>query len=160
MNVVCDSSTLIALSRIGHLDILKKVLRSLKIPPAVYGDVVIKGAGRPGAIEVKEAKWIEKRNVSDQGLVKRLNVNLGLGESEAIALAKEIKADLVILDDDKARKVAISEGLRVIGLLAFLIKAKEKCAIKKVKPLTDELRQKGFFISEDLYQDSAQRAGE
>lgn len=160
MRVVCNSSTVIALVRIGHLDILEKVAKSLIIPPAVYEDIVIKGAGRPGAAEVREAKWIEKRNVSDRELVMRLNAILGLGESEAIALAKEIKADLIILDDEKARKTAISEGLRITGLLAFLIQAKEKGIIKRVKPIIDELKHKGFFISEGLYQDAIQKAGE
>lgn len=160
MKVVSNSSTLIALARINHLDILEKVVKKLIIPPAVYDDIVIKGAGKSGAIEVREAKWIEKRNVSDQELVMRLNSILGLGESEAIALAKEIKADLVILDDDKARKAAISEGLRISGLLAFLVRAKEKGIIERVKPLMDELKRKGFFISENLYQDTIQKAGE
>ncbi len=160
MKVVCNSSTLIALARINHLDILEKVVKNLIIPSAVYDDIVIKGAGRLGAIEVGEAKWIEKRDVSDQELVIRLNSILGLGESEAIALAKEIKADLIVLDDDKARKEAISEGLRVSGLLAFLVQAKEKGIIEKVKQFMDELRQKEFFISEDLYQDVIQKAGE
>ena len=90
----------------------------------------------------------------------KLNATLGRGESEAIALAKEVKADLVILDDEKARKAAISEGLRITGLLAFLVQAKEKDIIKRVKPLMDNLRQRGFFISEDLYQDAIGKAGE
>ena len=90
----------------------------------------------------------------------KLNSILGLGESEAIALAKEIKADLIVLDDDKARKAAFSEGLRVTGLLSFLIKAKEKDIIKKVKPNIDDLRQKNFFIREDLYLDTIKKAGE
>ena len=160
MKVVSNSSTLIALARINHLDILEKVVKKLIIPPAVYDDIVIKGAGRPGSAEIRQAKWIEKRNVSDQEMVMRLNSILGLGESEAIALAKEIKADLIILDDDKARKVALSEGLRISGLLAFLVQAKEKGIIERVKPLMDGLKLKGFFISENLYQDTIQKAGE
>jgi len=160
LKVVCNSSTLIALARIGHLDIMAKMVGVLSIPYAVYEDVVIKGAGHPGAVEVKEAKWIEKRNVSDRKLVTRLNANLGLGESEAIALAKEIKADLIILDDEKARKIAKSEGIRITGLLAFLVQAKENSITKRVKPLLDGLREKGFFISDDLYQDVMQKAGE
>jgi predicted nucleic acid-binding protein len=160
LKVVSNSSTLIALARINHLDILEKVVKKLIIPPAVYDDIVIKGAGRPGSAEIRQAKWIEKRNVSDQEMVMRLNSILGLGESEAIALAKEIKADLIILDDDKARKVALSEGLRISGLLAFLVQAKEKGIIERVKPLMDGLKLKGFFISENLYQDTIQKAGE
>lgn len=160
MKVVCNSSTLIALARIGHLDIMEKIVGDLSIPYAVYEDVAIKGTGHPGALEVREAKWIEKINVSDRKLVLRLNASLGLGESEAIALAKEIKADLIILDDEKAREMAISEGLRITGLLAFLVQAKEKGIIKRVKPLMDRLREKGFFINEDLYQDVIQKAVE
>lgn len=160
MNTVCDSSTLIALAKIGHLKILKKIVKNLIIPPSVYEEVVIKGAGKSGSAEIGKAQWIEKRQASDRELVMRLNSILHYGESEAIALAKEIRADLIILDDDKARKVAISEGLRVTGLLILLIWAKEKGVIKKVKPLIDKLKEEGFFISEDLYQNVIQKAEE
>lgn len=160
MKIVCDSSALIVLARIGRLDILEKMVKALLIPQAVYEDIVVKGASRAGEIEVRKAKWIEKRNVSNRELVRKLNVSLGLGESEAIALAKEIKADLIILDDQKARKAAISEGLRVAGLLALLIQAKEKGIIERVRPIIDELKHKGFFISKDLYQDTIKKARE
>ncbi len=73
MNAVCDSSTLIALAKIGHLDILKKVVKNLIIPPSVYEEVVIKGTGKSGSDEIRKAKWIEKREVSDRELVMRLN---------------------------------------------------------------------------------------
>lgn len=56
--------------------------------------------------------------------------------------------------------MAISEGLSVTGLLILLIWAKEKGVIKKVKPLIDKLKQEGFFISEDLYQNVIQKAKE
>ncbi|MEW5768418.1 MAG: DUF3368 domain-containing protein [bacterium] len=124
---------------------MEKMVKNLIIPSAVYEDIVIKGVNRIGAIELREAKWIEKRDVSDRELVMRLNVILGHGESEAITLAKEIKADLIILDDDKARKIAISEGLKVSGLLALLIQAKETGIIKRIRPLIEELKNKGFL---------------
>ena len=160
MKVVCNSSTLIALARIGHLDILQKQVTVLLIPRAVYEDVVIRGAGKPGATEVKEAKWIEREEAVDRESVQKLNTILDLGESEAIVLAKEIKADMIILDEEKAREIAISEGLKVTGLLAFLIHAKEKGWIKEVKPLLAQLKVKGFFMGEDLYFDVLQKAKE
>jgi predicted nucleic acid-binding protein len=160
LKIVCNSSTLIALARISHLEILEKQAKNLIIPSAVYEDVVIKGAGKPGAGEVKEAKWIEKRDVGERELVMRLSAILGRGESEAIALAKEIKADLIILDDERARKEAISEGIRISGLLSLIVQAKEKGIIGRARPLMDELRQEGFFISQDLYRDAIQKIGE
>lgn len=160
MNVVCNSSTLIALARTNNIDILEKVIKKLTIPHAVYEEIVIRGAGRPGSMEIKEAKWIKKINVSDQESVISLSNSLGLGESEAIVLAKEIKADLIILDDDKARKAAISQGLKATGFLALLVQAKAKGVIKEVKPIMDKLQQKGFFIGKDLYMDVIQKSGE
>lgn len=160
MIVVCNSSTLIALARINSLDILEKVVKKLTIPPAVYEEIVIKEAGRPGSMEIKKAQWINKVNVLDHESVINLTNNLGVGESEAIALAKEIKADLIILDDDKARKMAISKGLKATGFLALLIQAKEKGFIKEVKPIMNKLKQQEFFIGKDLHVDVIQKAGE
>jgi predicted nucleic acid-binding protein len=130
------------------------------IPVAVYEEVVVKGVGKPGADEVREASWIETREVSARAVVAGFRMVLDTGESEAIALAKEVDADLIILDDEKARSAALSEGLSVVGLLAFLVLAKERGIISHVRPLVDALRQQGFFISDNLYQDILRRAGE
>lgn len=160
MKVVCNSSTLIALARIGHLDILEKEVKSLLIPRAVYEEVVVKGMDKPGAVEIREAKWIEERDVHNRELVMGFNTVLDLGESEAIVLAKEINADLLILDDEEARKKALSEGIRVAGLLAILIQAKKRGTIKKVKPFLEALKDNGFFIREELYYQTIQEAEE
>ena len=160
MKVVCNSSTLIALTRIGRLDILKKGTGSLIIPQAVYDELVIKGKSRPGASDIESAEWIVKIEVSGRETVERYHSVLELGESEAIALAREIQADLIILDDEKARRMALSEGLKVSGLLAFLIQEKEKNNIERLKPLLDQLRLKSFFLSEDLYYHILRKAGE
>lgn len=66
MKVVCDSSALIALARTNHLDILEKGVKRLIIPQSVFNEVVIKGAGKPGSDEIKEAKLIETKNVSNE----------------------------------------------------------------------------------------------
>lgn len=122
--------------------------------------MVIKGLDKPGAVEVREAKWIEEIDVHNRELVMGLNTVLDLGESEAIVLAKEINADLLILDDEEARKNALLEGIRVVGLLAFLVQAKNRGSIKRVRPLLDALKDKGFFIRKDLYYQTIQEAGE
>jgi uncharacterized protein len=151
LNVVCDTSTLIALARIGQLDILRQVRAQVVIPRAVYEEVVVKGAGKSGADEVRKASWIETLKVSDRDIVAQFRTVLGAGESEVIALVKESDADLIILDDQDARETAIAEGLNVVGLLAFLILAKEEGIIHQVRPLLDALRRQGFFISDALY---------
>ncbi|HBG93477.1 MAG TPA: DUF3368 domain-containing protein [Nitrospiraceae bacterium] len=98
--------------------------------------------------------------VKDKALAKQIRESLHLGEIEAIALAGEIKADLIILDDKKAREFAEKEGLKVAGLLALLIIAKEKRIIERVKPIVDALRKHGFFVGEDLYLEILKLSGE
>lgn len=158
--MVCDASTLIALARIGQLDILPQVGVQAVIPMAVYEEVVVKGTGKPGSAEIRQAPWIETREVSDRDVVAQFRTVLGAGESEVIALAKEIDSDLIILDDENARNMAFSEGLGVVGLLAFLILAKEAGAINLVRPLLDALRRQGFFISNNLYHQILRKADE
>ena len=160
MKVVCDASTLIALARIGQLDILWQAGAQVVIPTAVYEEVVVKGASKPGSDEIRQASWVETRDVSDRDIVAQFRTVLGAGESEVIALAKESDAELIILDDQDARETAIAEGLNVVGLLAFLVLAKEEGIIHQVRSLLDALRQQGFFISDDLYHDILRRADE
>jgi predicted nucleic acid-binding protein len=69
--VVCDASTLIALARIGQLEILERTGAQVVIPRAVYEEVVVQGEGKPGATEVSEAAWIETREVTDHSIVAR-----------------------------------------------------------------------------------------
>lgn len=151
MLIVCDSSTLISLSSINHLWILKKLSDRVILPEKVYEEVVIAGSGKPGAIEIGKAAWLERKTATNLNYVKRLCKVLNPGESEAIALAKELKADLVLLDDELARKIARNEKFKVSGLLALLVKAKEEQLIPSVKPILNELRVKGFYLSKTLY---------
>lgn len=158
--MVCDASTLIALSRIGRLDILEAIAGRITIPEAVYREVVVTGRGRPGSAEVGDAIWIEQRHVSDRSRVARYQAILGIGESEAIVLAKELHAELLILDDGNAREVARAKNLPVVGLLAFLLQAKAQGVIGQVRPLLDALRHHRFFIGDNLYDDMIRIAGE
>lgn len=102
MIVVSDASVIIALSTIGKLDILRELFREIIIPMAVYNEIVIQGSGRPGAEEVQNKHWITVYSVQDTSPVDALN--LGLGEKEAIASSLELNADLLLVDEVKARK--------------------------------------------------------
>jgi hypothetical protein len=86
---------------------------------------------------------------------------LDRGEAETIALALELGADLVLLDERDGRYTAQRFGLRVVGVLGVLLEAKSKGLIKNIKPYLDMLRQQaGFYIRETLYQQMLILAGE
>jgi predicted nucleic acid-binding protein len=144
--VVADSSCLISLSRIGKLEVLHDLFGGIIIPEAVYYEVVVRGAGRTGAEEVKKAKWIKKQKVQNALAVGAFKVNLGAGESEAIALASESKAAFLILDDFKARQTAEELSLEVIGTVAVLQKAEEKGIIDNLQSVLQDLRDVGFYF--------------
>ena len=159
MKVVCDASALIALSRIDALSLLEQQVTQLIIPDAVYEELS-RGKGKRGTKEITQAGWIQRKTAKDRAYIKQLHQSLHLGESEVIALAKGMGADLVILDDALARKIAEGEGLKVVGLLGILVNAKKKGMIKQIRPLLDALRQEGFFMEDGLYAMLLQKAGE
>ncbi len=143
--VIADSTCLIGLSKIGRLDILRHLFGHIIVPSAVYHEVVIRGTGRTGAKEVENALWIETREVKNKLAVNTLKLlMLGAGEAEAIALAVEDAADFIVLDDWKARQVALELALPVIGTVAVLTKAMDKGVIEELSSVLEELRKAGF----------------
>ena len=145
--VIADSSCLIALSKIGELGLLERLFSHIFIPQAVYQEVVIRGEGRPGSKEVLSANWIKVHNISDRLAVDALRLQLGIGESEAIVLAVEVKADFIILDDWRARQAAIELKLPVVGTVAILTKATEKGYLSDLAKTLESLKLAGFHFS-------------
>jgi predicted nucleic acid-binding protein len=152
MIVVSNASPLIGLASIGQLNLLKQLYGEIHIPEAVWREVVIDGAGQPGANEVNKADWIKRRGVSNRQLVLALEQDLDDGEAEAIALAVELKAGLLIIDERLGRNTAEHFGLDFTGVIGVLIEAKHKGLVNEVKRYLDELRiVAGFRISDRLY---------
>ncbi|CAG0928861.1 hypothetical protein TFLX_01106 [Thermoflexales bacterium] len=161
MIIVSDTSPLINLAAVGQLDLLRQLYDRVIIPQAIYDEIVIAGAGQPGAAEVKTASWIETRRVQNQALADVLKLELDRGEAEAVALALELKADLLLIDERKGRAIATRLGLVYIGLLGALVEAKRCGLIPAVKPIVDNLIAKaGFWINVDLYQRVLQSVAE
>ena len=152
MIVVSDASALINLARISKLELLRDLYTDLIVPEAVWQEVVIEGVGYAGADEIKNASWIKKYAVANRQLVQALRQDLDAGEAEAIALALEVKADLLLMDERLGRETARFLGLRYIGLIGVLIEAKHRGRIKAIKSYLDELRNVAFFrIKNELY---------
>lgn len=162
MIVVSNSSPLILLSAIGRLDLLYLLYREINIPEVVYQEIVSQGEGRHGEAEVNNATWIHRKHITDREKVSRimLDVRIDEGESEAIVLAQELKADWLIIDDMKARVYAQTLGQQIIGVLGILLAAKANGFIKEIKQTMDDLLKVKYYISPALYKKVLQSAGE
>jgi uncharacterized protein len=162
--VVSDTSPITNLAAIGQLDLLQGLYTRIIIPVAVYNEMVNVGKSVPGATEVQTLPWIQTQAVADQQRVitiQESEENIDLGEAEAIALALEVKADLLLMDERRGRIVATSYGLQVTGLLGVLVQAKRNNLIQIIKPLVDQLiEQADFRVSEQLYATILQIADE
>jgi predicted nucleic acid-binding protein len=159
--VISNTLPLVNLAAVGRLELLLQLYGRVIIPQAVYHEIVVVGAGQPGATEVEAFDWIESRQVSDRALVASLQLEVDEGEAEAIALAVELDADLLLLDERRGRTVAFRLGLKFIGLLGVLIEAKHRGLVPTVRPILDDLIGKaGFWITRELYDRVLKVAGE
>jgi predicted nucleic acid-binding protein len=160
MIVVSDSTILIGLAKIGKLDLLKKIFSRVFIPEEVFKEVVERGKGKPGSKVINESAWIEPKPVKDKIQVAFLLGSLEKGEAEVLVLARELKADLILLDEEKARKSAVIAGFEIMGLLGLFILAKNLGLIHAVLPHVDELITKKFRISDKIIEKTLKKAGE
>lgn len=159
MIIVSDTSPLVNLAAVRHLNLLQQLYGQVIIPQAVY-DEIVAGTPQPGSAEVKSS-WIEVRRTTLQSLTASLRLELDEGEAEAIALATELNANLLLLDERKGREVAARMGIRFVGVLGVLVDAKRKNFVPAVKPIVDELISKaGFWISPQLYNRILESVGE
>ena len=116
MIVVSNTSPITNLAAIGQLDLLHPIYREVVVPEAVFQELTAESGQHPGAI-VRELDGIHRKSVSNSAVVRALEVELDAGEAEAIALAQELAADLLLIDEHLGRVVAARLGIRVIGLL-------------------------------------------
>ena len=164
MIIVSDTSPITNLAAIEQIDLLHQLYNSVIIPTAVYNEMVGINKWVPGATEVQTLPWIETQKVQDRQQIlpiQESEENLHLGEVEAIALALELQADLLLMDERRGRIVATRYGLPVTGLLGIFLQAKKKGFITTVKPLIDRLIEDAEFrVSATLYASILQMAGE
>lgn len=160
MIVVANAGPLIALAQIGQFQLLGQLYGRIHIPVGVQDEVVASGEGRAGAEDVAAASWIEVVKVQDGAAVALLRERLDLGESEAVALAMELEADLLLIDEARGRRIAEAHGIHKTGTLGTLLAAKARGLIPAVTPLLDALLSRGFRMDSELYDVVRQLAGE
>lgn len=151
MIIVSDTTPISELAKVNYLNLLPKLFVRVVIPQGVY-DELTKGR-HPAAGVVRELFWLDVVAVNNRQAVEELQRvwNLDLGESEAIALAEEMDADQLLVDERAARRVAMARNLPLIGTMGILLLGKRKGYLKSVKNVLDEMQQKGTRISNRLY---------
>lgn len=153
MIVVSDTSPITTLLQIGRADLLERLYQDVLIPEAVREELSHAHLSLPAFFKYRAAK--------DRQEVERLLADIDPGEAEAIVLAKEIHADLLLIDETEGRRVAAREGVRFIGLLGVLLHAKQEGYISSLRNVIRELETKTtFHLSEELKTRVLQTAGE
>lgn len=158
MIVIADSSALVALSVCDVLHVLEPLFGEVKVPQAVFDEVNI--ANKPEAKALKQFLADKVTQVSLATLTIEKSSGLGKGELEAIALYRQVAADLLLIDDARAKKTAYINNVEVMGSLGVLLLAKQRGLIATIRPLLDELSDSDVFVSDNLLERILLLAGE
>lgn len=154
---VSNSSPLIGLAIVGHLDLLREFYGEVWIPPAVRQEVVADARSRAGSQETAAAiaaGWLQVVAPADLQLVAQIRLNLDPGESEAIALVLTNAVETLIIDEEKGRLTAREHNLNIVGTVGILTRAARESRISSLQDDLDLLRQNRFRISNRLYRNA------
>jgi predicted nucleic acid-binding protein len=147
--IISDTSCLILLERIGHLDLLNRLFGTISVTQEIVDEF--------GGLLTFDHLLVEPRNRAYQTI---LEASLDKGESSAIAFAMEHPDCLLIIDDLKGRRYAEQIGIRITGTLGILADAKRTGVIESVKPLLEAIRRTDFRLTPELEQKILELAGE
>lgn len=148
MIVVSNTTPIISLASIGKIDILKRFFDTVYISQAVYDE--LKSKDSFGFDEIDDS-FFQVVCVKDTIATDILLNDLDLGEAQTIVLAKELNANMVLIDENIGYKIAKSQNLNVKRTLSLLIAAKNKKYITTIKPLLDDMITNKRWISKSVY---------
>jgi predicted nucleic acid-binding protein len=153
MIVVSDTTAVTTLLKAGMEGLLPGLFQSVAIPQAVWDELLAFHSQLPNLVLLRSVGRADPRLPE--------TVSLGRGEAEAITLAKEINADLLLTDDLKARTVAVSLNIKCTGLLGLLIRAKQRGHITSVRDAVGTLETRGgLYLSHAVKAEALRLAGE
>jgi predicted nucleic acid-binding protein len=147
--IISDTSCFIVLSKIDELDLLRRLYGTVTTTPEISAE-----------FENVLPDWIKINSAEDKYRQRLLELNLGKGESSAIALALEQENAVLILDDNIARKIAMRLGISLTGTLGIIINAKLTSVIPSIKPILEKLKKTNFRLSNELEKEALRLAGE
>ena len=159
MKVVVDTGPLIYLAQLGRLTLLRDLYDPC-IPFAVLDEVNAWSSELRYAIQAVSQDWLVTQTLEDFHLRDYLVPQIDLGEAEVIALAVQLGASRVLLDDQDARRSARLYGLQPMGTLGVLLQAKRRNLLPTLRPEIDRLAQTNFYFSESLVLEVLRIAGE
>lgn len=151
MSVVCDTSPLILLAKIGRLELLSSLYGEVAVPTAVLAEIDAKPGKDAEKIRAQLQSQAFFLRDAPHTVLQESPPELGAGEHAAIALALAMGAALVILDDQEGRAVARKQGLRVTGTLGVLVEARARGLISSIRPELDRLVEVGMWVNEGFY---------
>lgn len=152
MLVVSDTSPISGLLAIDKVVLLKQLYEIVIIPHGVKEELFKIKSKRIELENLFSNDWIQVREITDLQFYNELKKYLDEGESQAITLAKEMHADIILIDEIKGRNIATKAGLNVVGLIGVLVDAKSHSFITALKPILDDLiNQYGVWIKPELY---------
>jgi len=163
MPTVSNTSPLLNLAIIGELELVRAQFSSVLVPPAVIDEFQLE-TERPGTAALSRALddgWIEPEEPSDTPLIRTLWQDIDRGEAEAIAVATEVEADRVLIDEREARRRARNLGLEVTGALGILLQAAQEGSLDSLADALDRLEEEaGFWIAPALRRQIMNELGE
>lgn len=151
MIIVSDTTPISELAKVNYLNLLPQLFGKVVVPQGVFDELQM--GKHPATQLLQNLSWLEVVKVSNWQVVEELQgtLKLDLGESEAIALAEEMKASQLLIDEKAARKVALARNLPLIGTMGVLLLAKRQGLLANVTAVLDQMRSQGTRISERLY---------
>lgn len=147
MIIIADSSALIALSACKALHLLDCLFNEIKVPRAVYEEIIIENKKESTILSEYLKDKIFPIDIYEYIIT---DFSFGRGEIEAMALYKKTGADKLLVDDKRARKAAQLNGINTIGSLGILLMAKEKRLIKEIKPFIEEIKKSDIYIKQEI----------
>ena len=156
MRVVSNTSPVLNLARVGRLSLLQSLYGEVSIPEAVEREL---RAYLTSA--TAEPSWLIVRPIEDLRAAALLRGDLDPGEAEAIVLALEAGAEMLLIDERLGRRTAARLGVRHTGLLGVLVEAKTAGLLEAVAPVLRELTEEaGFWVRRDLRASVLELVGE